>query len=306
MTDSSLARLQQIASHPTIATGVRAIRFNPAFYSSELAENIGRFAATSAERLRYAASAYQPQVKAMRMHPFDADDYYELSGAIQEINNMADDWEKYEATLQQDPMEASPLSEDKEWSVALLLQAHERYQQRRDAQQRLLQDRALVQSIAAAMAKMPRASRLVIDEQPTLLLYWDGRVRRDYAKWVLPSPERLLDQELAWPHSWREAKELGIQDIPTELLVALPVAIHRSGVSLMELRINLSSLSGIPSTVDETQLRNLEGATSSLKVCDIRIPNPSILRKSDEVERLHAFISAATHARSIERLCISL
>ena len=176
--------------------------------------------------------AFAPHVKAVRVH-FDA---YEL-WRIEHLRGLTD--------LLGQVWRGSPLLEDPKWarlfdewealtglrldegelapeSMRLLLREHAEYRRRYEAQQELFP--TVLDRIAKAMARMPRATRLVLDDGPETVP-------------ASAAAAAAAGAFLSAPTSWRAAFELGRGEPPIAMLFSLPAAVRRAGVTLTGLRI---------------------------------------------------------------------
>ena len=110
-----------------------------------------------------------------------------------------------------------------EESMRLLRREYAEYQRRYEAQKRL--GESVIDRIAKAMARMPTATRLILDDAPDV-----------------PSPAAAASlKEGGWlltPTSWATAFKLSRSPPPINMLFALPAAVHQAGVELTGLRIH--------------------------------------------------------------------
>lgn len=189
---ASVDRVEQIAGHPALAPYVKAVRVCFGFYEAELAADARRLA----DRL----------LNSMKFQDWAA---FRQGGHVMQWMYGSQE------TL-------DPKAEDSE-GMRLLRKQHAEYRRRYEAQQRLAP--SVVDRIAAAVARMPRATRLVLDDGPD-----PGT----------PPPPAPATQErwLIAPTTWATAFKLGRATPPIETLFALPAAIHRAGVTLTALRIH--------------------------------------------------------------------
>lgn len=204
---SSIDRLEQIANHPAFAPCVKAVHVCFDFYEAELAADPRALAA-------YLLHLWHGLAL--------------LTGVGGPLwARIINDWKAVcngEKAIQQRDSKG-----DNQEGVQLLSRLHLEYKRRYEAQQRL--GPSVVQRIANAMALMPRATRLVLDDGPATL-----RVGNIHAI-LTPSTQ----EELEWlipPTRWATAFKLGRGSPPIETLFSLPTAVHNAGVKLTGLRIH--------------------------------------------------------------------
>ncbi|KAG7285209.1 hypothetical protein NEMBOFW57_009830 [Staphylotrichum longicolle] len=209
---ASVDRVEQIAGHPALAPYVKAVRVCFGFYEAELAADARRLA----DRL----------LNSMKFQDWAA---FRQGGHVMQWMYGSQE------TL-------DPKAEDSE-GMRLLRKQHAEYRRRYEAQQHLAP--SVVDRIAAAVARMPRATRLVLDDGPD-----PGT----------PPPPAPATQErwLIAPTTWATAFKLGRATPPIETLFALPAAIHGAGVTLTALRIHRLRLpsefpSGFPSDPEDEE-----------------------------------------------------
>jgi len=119
--------------------------------------------------------------------------------------------------------------EESQGSMKLLSRLRLEYRRRYEAQQRLAS--SVVQRIANAMALMPRATRLVLDDGP------DTPRVGDMTTVTAPFTQGDLNW-LVPPMRWATAFKLDRGSPPIEALFSLPTAVHKAGIKLTGLRIH--------------------------------------------------------------------
>ncbi|KAK4039604.1 hypothetical protein C8A01DRAFT_16436 [Parachaetomium inaequale] len=227
---ASVDRLEQIAGHAGFAPYVKAVHVYFDFYRADLANDIQLMAehlirkgaklllASSAE-----ATAAQPLFPGGRT---SADWHRILSNwGVFYYGDIASGT-KDTSSLAPGPAAGEGEEEQEESKgVRLLRREHAEYTRRYEAQQCLAG--SVVERIARAMARMPRATRLVLDDGPdTSAPPSDMAVPAD-GEW------------LATPTTWASAFTInGVGLPPIKALFALPAAVHRAGVELTGLRIH--------------------------------------------------------------------
>ena len=196
---SSVDRLEQIASHGAFAPYVKAVHVSLDFYESELAADVR----TLAEYLLHVQR--------------ESDVVTRECGARARISDV------WDALCHSEDEEGLNRQEETQESIRLLRREHLEYQRRYEAQQRLCP--SVVERIAKAMARMPRATRLVLDDGPD----------------APPHPDVTAMGEGEWliaPTTWATAFKSDHGTPPIDTLFSLPLAVHEAGVRLTALRIH--------------------------------------------------------------------
>ena len=187
---SSVDRLEQIASHPVFAPYVKAVHVYFGVYEAELVADIRLLAAHLAANL-------------VHIWPGSS----QLAQTLDDLESFC--YEELEADSEREGMR-------------LLRREHAEYQRRYEAQQHLGLSPA-AERIAKAMARMPKATRLILDDTPPCS-----------AAAVAPADGGWLLR----PTSWATALKVNRGSPPIDILFALPAAVHRAGVTLTGLRIH--------------------------------------------------------------------
>ena len=179
-------RLEQIASHTIFAPYVKAVHVSFGVYEPELVADIRLLAAHLVHIWRGSSL---------------------LEQSLDDLEAFC--YEEIEANSEKEGMQ-------------LLRREHAEYQRRYEAQQNLGLELA-AERIAKAMAKMPKATRLILNDTPPCS-----------AAAVAPADGGWLLR----PTSWTTAFKLNRGSPPIEILFALPAAVHKAGVTLTGLRIH--------------------------------------------------------------------
>ena len=212
---SSVDRLEQIARHEVLAPHVKAVHAYFAFYEDVVAMDMRELA--------------RHLVRVWRDSELPA-------GSI--WLRVFDDWEAFS----QDPVDAvggaaqTAQTEQTRESMQLLLRLYLEYRRRFHAQPREGGYARLIQRIARAMAQMPRATRLILDDAPDLSRMPDLQPTSNTAVVCLPAAGEL--EWLVTPTAWATALEQERSAPPIEPLFALPLAVHHTGTALTGLRIH--------------------------------------------------------------------
>ncbi len=218
---SSIDRLEQIAGHGAFAPHVKAVRVAFNFYEADLAADARKLAAYLLHIWRESSL---------------------LTGPM--WSRVFDDWDAFchveEAA--HDPKDEEQRGDSE--SIQLLSSLHLEYQRRYEAQKPCL---ALsgIRRIASAMARMPRATRLVLDDGPDAPHGPNSCLDTEAAATATATP--LAERELSWlvaPTRWTTAFKLGRNTPPIEALFSFPAAVHKAGVELTGFRIHRLGIPG--------------------------------------------------------------
>ncbi len=182
----SLERLEQIAGHTLFAPYVKAVHVSFGFYEPELVADIRLLAAHLVHIWRGTGR---------------------LAQTLDDLDSFC--YEEIEANSEKEGMR-------------LLRREHAEYQRRYEAQQNLGLSSA-AERIAKAMARMPKATRLILSDTPPC------------------SAAAAAPADGGWllrPTSWATAFKLNRGSPPIDILFGLPAAVHKAGVMLTGLRIH--------------------------------------------------------------------
>lgn len=227
---SSVDRLEQIAAHGALAPYVKAVHVYFDYYEAELAADIRLLAdylvcgVTKGPRAWSQASPDAPSLSTVLPLPG--------CKTKAEWNQIIHSWHLFyigrweEEDVSEDVDSDSHLKpapegeqDEESESMRMLRREHAEYKRRYEAQQRL--EPSFGERIGQAMARMPKATRLILD---------DG-----------PGPDAPMPATGEWlitPTSWATAFSLRRGSPPIDTLFGLPAAVHRAGVELTGLRIH--------------------------------------------------------------------
>ncbi|KAH6616134.1 hypothetical protein B0J18DRAFT_413441 [Chaetomium sp. MPI-SDFR-AT-0129] len=202
---ASIDRFEDISGHEVLARNVRAVRVRFDYYEANFISEIRAFALLLVEVWDHSAPSRDTEKGAI------------LSAKIYE------DWLNLAEVEEGD---VKNLVGDGRESMQLLSRLHTEYKRRYEMQQRLWP--TVLARIAAAMARMPHATRLVIDDGHNLPLT---------APTAVPSP--IVPPEcLIVPYTWAAAFKAGYGSPPVDMVFSLPAALRKEGVVLTALRIH--------------------------------------------------------------------
>ena len=301
----SIKRLEEISLHPVIRMGVRAVMINMKFYSAELATNFQLFARFSIRKLQQ--SADQAEAMAMRDSKFPAHSPQrffrmpasEVQKRLQKGRQVIAAWDSIQDGHGDD--------EGSEYHDALRT-AHERYRMLYEDQQRQQVDQTYLGEIATAITRMPLATRLEIDESSSSRL--DRRSSdKVFLRWI-ESYESLVRGMLA-PITWREARDCDLECPTNDILIKLPIAIHKAGRFFATYCVGSSLLEDPFAVSTEDDFRDLSVAMQKLKTFSF---HPCEVRDSDQWNtegsmgriRMRRFLSAILDTPNIETISLDL
>ncbi|KAI0555549.1 hypothetical protein F4679DRAFT_524331 [Xylaria curta] len=227
ITHRSLARLDEISRHPFISRGVRAIKLclGP-FYDSVITHDIRAFAAYQVSRLSPYIQIWDTFVD-REIYGLTSTKIYQK--AIKKAVALAESWEKL-AAQGVDTNCAEHL---------LILKAHAGYLQLYEDYEAL--SGSVVQTIASAMVRIPTATWIKVDDNPSS---WSmGYLRPE----DLDQEDSLLDH-LLLPTGWSDARKYMLGPPPFHLIGELLLSIQQLGISLKGLCIETPPPTGLFST----------------------------------------------------------
>ncbi|KAK7753171.1 hypothetical protein SLS62_004904 [Diatrype stigma] len=306
MSLSSLARLDQISRHPWIATGVRSVRVVMSFFSTDMAQDFGLFLIIQQEILDRAASLARAKARSQ----FDLIE-------VDKCRAILDSWELLDQNSGE-IREGSLASDlDREY-ILIIKHAYEKYQHAFAEQEQMRADGSFVRAVADAMARMPVARCLVIDDGPM-----PPRLIEPASFAITMATPALFLTSLVQPISWAYAQEHGFDNLPLdgvdqasdthpiELCSQIPLAVHNAGVMLTDVHYKVVPFSHFSRLIKcDQDLDDLRAAMRQLKSFRIawpRIPQEDhTLDHEDEMRRLIAFVEAFTDTDSIESIAIDM
>ena len=202
---SSVDCLEHIARHAALAPYVKAVRVRFDVYDADLAADIHALAAYL--RAVWLGSDLLWEAKWART--FEHWRAFSLGAAA-----AGDGWD----------LGADEVRDEWEGSIQELERQHLEYQRRYQAQDRLRP--VVLGRIAAAMAAMPSATRLVLDDGPDTPHRAGDAARGAGAPWLVA------------PMNWENTLARGDHAPPIRMLLSLPVVVHQAGVLLTALRVH--------------------------------------------------------------------
>jgi len=256
MTPSSLSRLDNISKHPLIAKGVKKLHVDLYYFDLVLAHNLQAFAEYSAENMlewnHRMESMINYEMKYQGRSEEEVLETIRLGRAAQTA------WEGIMDDSPDDP------SNDEDVKFRMILRkAHAEYNRLFVEQETLLKDGGFESAVATAMSRIPVAIRLEMKDDTLWKIEEytrSGELRyHDFG-------ERFLVRRLTLPINFEEARSRQLVGPPSGLLLKLPVAIHKAGVSLTHLDIKVSPLLDYSAFASSAaDLRALTASAQTLK-----------------------------------------
>jgi len=293
---SSLSRLEYIARHSTIRTGVQAVRLILSFYDSSFAEDINLFRDYAQVKLHDRLEELDDFTYSKDCVGFHA--YLQpFPGKVGEVRAVLASWAK------RLPSNHEPSTPEDQSAWLFLRRAHKEYRRRFKDQQTILENGQFIQRVASAFARMPNASRLEIYDGTRC---WE---RDLHYVLVEKSDKETLINDLVTPFPWGEASELGLE-LPQSLdmVCNVPNAIVKAGGRIIAIAIVVS----VPETFialvpKDDRIRSLKKALRALQFFsfDLRGLNEPGSRSrfmATEAKNLEAFLAGFIDAETIQYL----
>lgn len=297
MDSSSLSRLEEISRHPTIAKGVTAVRVVLYFYDSVMAHDIWDFADYNMEKLRETVEFLERIVSVdYETKVLHAPEETVLE-TIDKFKAVLESWEAFTDGTPDDLANMEDLS-----YRMVVRKAHEEYRRRFAEQQRMREDGTFLQTVAAAMARMPRATRLEVRDDEF------GFYRKRPHYFEQAKDNEALGRGLVFPIGWEEARVYNLGQPPAEMLVELPLAVHKAGVLLTGLSIKFSPPDDFEAFApSEQEVHNLTAAMQRLKIFEFyprATKEPSFwpAREPDEIQHLLRYLTAILDTETIDNM----
>lgn len=260
----SLEKLEAISHHPLIKHGVRIIRLELRCYVPNLAEDIGEFARWAVERVlevaRRRRRSFEEEVESSTNEDCNTTNSLmkkrdELAASLRRLKATLDVWSSMSAKdgdqrpihpfsdagkydQQHQKSEVSSVVES-ESCIRSLREAHDLYRRLYKEQEALRENNGFVTRFATAIARMPKAKCLEVqDFHHESSVSFDCFIGDDIlqaCRGVRETDEcaHLLNiDSLLEPMSWHDIQDHYYHSPPAELLFTLPVAIQKAGCTL--------------------------------------------------------------------------
>jgi hypothetical protein len=292
-------RLDEISRHPIIRKGIVAVRVVLHFYDSVLADDILAFAGYNHHKLREITKSLEIEI-VYCSNKLDTCPEVVIDAA-NKAKAILDSWRNFVLGTPD-----NPASED-DWSHRMIIRkAHEKYRQLFADQERMRKDGVFVRDVAAAVARMPIATRLELHN-----MHMDSHRGPSYYVDHATDTETLIRMMLL-PTGLQESVLHDLGQPPVEMFVKLPIAIHEAGRFLNALDICLPPVQdySILATSQE-DCQDLSAALQRLKIFTFH-PQPRAQsyewdpRELGQVENLGIFFATLTNTKSIEHIDVNL
>uniref|UniRef100_A0A8H7KEP3 Uncharacterized protein n=1 Tax=Bionectria ochroleuca TaxID=29856 RepID=A0A8H7KEP3_BIOOC len=242
----SLDQARGILRNRLIASGVRGVQVAIPHRPKELALNLSSFVSVRLEELTqlYDYIMYILDARWIDGDPYgseeDSQDEESFTRERKNYHDILFTWRRHETSADQDGddpettnhfvYKIEPVVRDEYQQI--LLQGHEIFRERHEAQQKLIETGLFVETIADLIRQIPNTVSLSVVDRFT----FKPHQRRDMS--LLLNKEELLPF-LTSPFNWSELGNMPDppQLVPARILTELPIAIHKSGRSLRHLHI---------------------------------------------------------------------
>lgn len=297
MSEASLEHFDEVSRHPTISKGIRTVRVVVHFYTQKLSEDAWTFNAHSMDEIR---STTEFMKRAAPNNLFNKSEK-DIMAAVEKMGKVLDAL----LDLLGEKPDDSISKENFKFRI-LFRKAHKEYIARFNMQQKLRQNGKFVKSIASAVGRMPFARHLEVRD-------FDHQAARQSPSYVQQANnnEALL-RRLLMPHRWEAATASHLGPTPTvELLVQLPIAIHKAGTLLHDINIELSppdDFSRLDLSAEDCL--DLKAAAQHLKRFKFRPTTKYfdrwVQRSASEFQILAQYLAALSDTPTLEDSSISL
>lgn len=311
LTPSSMQRFDEVSRRSSISSGIRAVRVYVHYFSRSLSDDLRFFVSEAARRLerqtRQAAAKLLDQAywnRTQKKYSMDL-----AKQVIHQAQVTATSWQTFSRIGVEDPSSLAKIlrssSKGKE-----LLSAWEAHKKCQSEQSELLEGKAFVKALALALARMPKATRMLITDDDWrhylreitlqhLIFYSDeGRSMSDLI-------DSMMLQTLKWGDACHDQSESG----PTALLSSIPVALQEQGVFLTALNINVTPSADFDLRVRDQDISTLSRAAQNLRHFAFSTPlidtRESRRLSGAAVISLRNFLSGMLNPRKLEDLSLS-
>lgn len=232
----SLDRATKLSRSPRVAAGIRAVLVDVRYCPQELAVDLARFRKFRREQLGEIESYCDWVVEGAALASSDGEvvtggppTKYEQ--AMDCYRDIVQAWHAYANDDSSDCDRVAGPSRKAVIYQDILTQAHEIFRQRHQEQLQLLESQSYVRTLAACITMMPNIISLAFTEKDHPAVSYKTK------------PEILWDNTLLAEFMTTSIQWTQIEDlpdcalVPARLLCDLPIAIHRSGVTLRDLFI---------------------------------------------------------------------
>ncbi|KAH8658489.1 hypothetical protein BX600DRAFT_439651 [Xylariales sp. PMI_506] len=296
VTSASVQHLEEVLQHPTISKGIQAIRVFLDYYSPSLADDTSLFTNFATKNIQQVARVTEYMRERTQRLDIPDDSILQLLGTYRRVEHS---WQQM---LINDPKDIADNDIQKDWAALKTVQ---------DQYRRCLEDQITIMQNGAGFAQRVA---LAIRKAPTVRWvefrtgFQEQRLGLAQLVDLIHDLPRLIKPQMlqSWPH---EAPSGAATEYPLlELLVTLPLAIHRADVSsIIGFQTSLGSLpSNLPFNLTEGEVFELQALAKTIKVLIFRGFNPLNLENSESKHSpktdIPQFLSTFTCSSSIRRL----
>ncbi len=291
MTRDSLARLDQISRSPLIARGVREVQVNLAIFASNLANFLHLYFMPHQWNQISHVAYWESHADGGIFSEWDRDAEIE---AATKCAKLQISWTKLSLEAPN-----SELDDADQMNIITVLCAYGLYQQAYFEQEQMRSDGSFSRAIADSVARMPAARSLCFDDSDSYT-----RPRAATFAELIQTPD-LMIEEMVQPLPWSALLAPG-NEIPSELLSQIPLAIHRAGVMLTDVEYRIAPIGNFSRLVsNDTDLDGLKASMQQLKSFTFRPKYQGhLVFYEDEMEPLNNFLRAFIDTDSIQDISI--
>lgn len=295
---SSLAHFEEISRHPAIRVGMRCAKVVLHYYNPEFADNILDFTDFYLRKLGERIESLEHWLS--EDIPDFPTDKEVVKGKLKQAKRMLRVWEREALNIPDNTFNRKDLR-----LRQLLREAHHEYQRRFTDQERLLQDRAFVHSLATAIARMPNMKRLEIVDWDRFSLFDAPSFFSRGNGWD------ALMNDMVQPFSWEKASLYSSSQPPMGVLTTLPWAIHEAGGLITDISIELSPREHFGCFgLLEADVQNIRCAAQRLQRFSFYLnhDDSDSWRSRDfvEIDKFCRFLMAFLDSASVEEITINL
>lgn len=279
---SSLRRLEEISTHPTISKSVRLIRFDISPYSSSLSGSELQFRTSASTRLsvlqaifvNHHARTQREMAENLRMSGYPAEPRTSTINGLSAPQNE-------EALAIADALKGVPLDGSEARIRDAISQAHKEYQQKYEEQQSLFDSQQVHADIVSSIRQMPSAQEICITDlhgrlrelAPTTKTAWGSRLSPEKYNAMIkgPNPFREL---MVRPGACSTPFLAEDGEPPLALLHSLPSMFQAVNQNLTRLAVDIKPPPQIHIETSAEDLQSLRKACHRLKSIKLRIARP--------------------------------
>ncbi|KAK9778892.1 hypothetical protein SCAR479_04128 [Seiridium cardinale] len=311
LTPAGLEHISAVSQHPTIFKGIRSVRVYVCFYSRRLATDLQHFASVAAHRLLSRLEESErcrnegQQGRVQREHST-----YLAKDVVAQAKKTVKIWTEFVHDQALGETTQLPVVSSRNHpSVNDLLIVWEIYKRRQLQQSQILQDGTFVHTIASAMARLRKATRLEINDGDSGL--------RDQKESLTPlsannGPRKsfsgVIESMMLQPSKWVDARNEQLEAPPIEVLTALPLALQEAGVALTVLSINVTPSEDFDLKIREADIDRLSFAARKIQYFSFKTPaigwHPT--QTPDEVSSFWTFLCIMMNPGELRGLKLDL